>query len=152
MEKRIKNISIEEANRILAEYARLNKRPAITAHKDENRNIVGWDFECEPSCDHDILRAPPLLYPWTPHHPSTWPFRYMTTKEPITLNIWNQRRPGEPEYTDKPLPIGTRVKIVMVSRFRDVGITDDLTTEYGYHLRINISELEQKFENFSNEP
>ena len=76
----------------------------------------------------------------------------MTTKEPITLKIWNQRRPGEPEYTEKPLPVGTRVKIVMASRMGDVGITDDLSAEHGYHLRIDISELEQKFENFGNEP
>lgn len=76
----------------------------------------------------------------------------MTTKEPMTLHIWNQRRPGEPEYTDKPLPVGTRVKIVMVSRFSDVGITDDLNAENGYHLRVNIADFEQKFENFSNEP
>ena len=30
---------------------------------------------------------------------------------------------------------GKRVKVVMASRFGDVGITDDLTAEYGYHYR-----------------
>lgn len=46
----------------------------------------------------------------------------------------------EPAYTIKA---GTLVKVVMVSRFGDVGITDDLTKEYGYKTRVSLSLLEE---------
>jgi hypothetical protein len=75
----------------------------------------------------------------------------MTTKVLMVLSIWNERRANEPEFTHKPLPVGTRVKIVMASRFDDVGITDDLTAENGYHLRVSIDKLDQMFSDFSNE-
>lgn len=35
------------------------------------------------------------------------------------------------------LPAGSKVKVVMYSRFGDVGITTDLTKEFGYSHRIN---------------
>lgn len=154
MSAEIKEITIEQGKAILADYRKRKQRLALTPHCAHGKHpfgsgILGWDFACE---DGSVLLAPPTLVSWVAHEPSTWPFRYMTTKEPITLKIWNQRRPGEPEYTEKPLPVGTRVKIVMASRMGDVGITDDLSAELGYHLRIDISELEQKFENFGNEP
>lgn len=34
-------------------------------------------------------------------------------------------------------PMGTKVKVVMESRFWDVGITDDLQSDSGYHARIS---------------
>ncbi len=89
---------------------------------------------------------------WTPHVHEDWPFRYMTTKVPVTLHKWNQRHPVESNTSAVELPIGTRVKIVMASRFGDVGITDDLTAEYGYHARILIDDLDKQFENFSEQP
>jgi hypothetical protein len=150
----ITEISLEEGKKILAEYRLRKKKPAVSAHCSHGdgrlgRGILGWDFECD---DGTILRAPPTLIPWVSHEISTWPFRYMTTKEPLILRIWNQRRPNEPEYTERVLPVGTRVKIVMASRMGDVGITDNLEADNGYHLRIMIDELEQKFENFSDKP
>lgn len=156
-DQNIREITLEQAKALLAEMKKENKRPEVSAIDSTGKlrkpplvmDIVAWGLHC---ADGTILKAPATLYPWVPHERATWPFRYMTTKEPITLKIWNQRRHGEPEYTDKPLPVGTRVKIVMVSRFGDVGITDDLSVENGYHLRIDIADLEQKFENFSNEP
>jgi hypothetical protein len=36
---------------------------------------------------------------------------------------------------------GTRVRVVMASRMGDVGITDDLTAENGYSIRVNVEEL-----------
>lgn len=153
----IQDITLEQGKFLLAEMKKAKKKPEISAFCDGGQlrkppfasGIEAWGLHAEGDI---ILRAPATLIPWVPHERATWPFRYMTTKEPMTLKIWNQRRHGEPEYTDKPLPIGTRVKIVMVSRFGDVGITDDLTAENGYHLRVNIDELDQKFENPSNEP
>ena len=43
-----------------------------------------------------------------------------------------------------PAPkIGTTVKVVMVSRFGDCGITSDLTKEHGYSCRVAPSSLAQ---------
>lgn len=36
---------------------------------------------------------------------------------------------------------GQRVRIVMASRFGDVGITTNLTTEHGYHKRVAVAAL-----------
>jgi hypothetical protein len=38
-------------------------------------------------------------------------------------------------------PAGTRVKIVMVSRMGDVGVTEDLTKENGYGVRLPLDAL-----------
>lgn len=110
-----------------------------------NGQIVAWDYPF----DGIILRVGPLLHPWIPHEPNTWPHHYMTAKVPVTLRIWNGHGKDD---TERVLPIGTRVKIVMCSRLGDVGITDDLTAGLGYHARILITELEEKFENFSMDP
>lgn len=53
---------------------------------------------------------------------------------------WNghdfMRSDSEPEFTEVPMPKGTRVKVVMVSRFGDCGITTDLEAENGYISRV----------------
>ena len=46
-----------------------------------------------------------------------------------------------PVMADREIPAGTTVKIVMWSRFGDVGITDDLEADQGYGARVNLSEL-----------
>jgi hypothetical protein len=89
---------------------------------------------------------------WMPHHPEQWPFHYMDTIKPVTLRVWNQKHPVEENTTDIPLPVGTTVKIVMASRFGDVGITHRLGDEYGYHLRVPIEELSDLFTNFRETP
>lgn len=38
---------------------------------------------------------------------------------------------------------GKVVKVVMVSRFGDCGITDDLDAEFGYHTRVAPEKLEE---------
>jgi len=43
---------------------------------------------------------------------------------------------------------GNRVRVVMASRFGDVGITSNLRAEYGYEKRVAVSELS----NFAGEP
>ena len=136
-----------------AKFEKDGKRFQCNPVKDANRQIIGWDYPCE---DGSVIRVGPLFHPWIAHERNTWPHRYMTTKVPLSLRIWNghhwKKAGHADEYTEKPLPIGTRVKIVMASRFGDVGITDDLTAENGYHLRVPIDELQAKFENFSMEP
>lgn len=48
---------------------------------------------------------------------------------------------GEPVMNEVPCEAGQRVKIVMVSRFGDVGITEDLTAENGYGARVMLDDL-----------
>lgn len=129
-----------------ARFEKEGKRFECNPVKDANRQIIGWDYPCD---DGSVIRVGPLFHPWIAHQRNTWPHVYMTTKVPLTLRIWNGH--GK-EDTLKPLPIGTRVKIVMVSRFGDVGLTDDLAAENGYHIRVLIEELNEKFSDFSMAP
>jgi len=136
-------------NQLRAEMAATGKNYKCTPVTDEKRNILGWDFY---SIDDRVLRVGPTFHPWVPHQPQTWPHRFMTTRSKVELHKWNQRHPYEENVTLVELPIGTRVKIVMASRLGDVGITDDLEAETGYHARIDIGEINTLFENFGNEP
>jgi hypothetical protein len=89
------------------------------------------------------------IYPvgsWEPHKPATWPFRLATLCEPTQFREWPEHKrdaKGEPIFEYRWVPEGTKVKIVMVSRFGDVGITDDLTAENGYLARIGLEMLEK---------
>ena len=62
--------------------------------------------------------------------------------KPTTLSFyqgyWDE---NEPVTVDHEIPAGTTVKVVMWSRFGDVGITDDLTADHGYGARVDPSEL-----------
>jgi hypothetical protein len=42
---------------------------------------------------------------------------------------------------DIEVPAGQTVKLVMVSRLGDVGLTEDLTAENGYGIRLQLSDL-----------
>ena len=136
-----------------ARFEKDGKRFECNPVKDANRQIIGWDYPCE---DGSVIRVGPLFHPWIAHERNTWPHIYMTTKVPLTLRIWNghhwKKSGKEAEYTEKPLPVGTRVKIVMVSRFGHVGLTDDLTAETGYHVCVLIDEFAEKFSDFSMKP
>jgi hypothetical protein len=81
------------------------------------------------------------LTQWQPHKPATWPWRIGKLRQPTRLRIWNGHG-ADPEFTERWLPAGAYVKIVMVSRFGDVGITDDLDAEHSYHSRIDLEMLE----------
>lgn len=59
-----------------------------------------------------------------------------TLKEDVVGEQWNGHN-ADPEFTEVSMPKGTRVKVVMCSRFGDVGITPDLSADYGYIARIN---------------
>ncbi len=48
---------------------------------------------------------------------------------------------ADPQWTEDPAPRGTIVRCVMVSRLGDCGITDDLSAESGYDLRLDPEEL-----------
>jgi hypothetical protein len=66
---------------------------------------------------------------------------YVTTTVPITMHRWQGR--GD-EYIDEVIPAGRTLKIVMISRFEDVGLTDDLSAENGYHVRVPLDSADIK--------
>lgn len=100
--------------------------------RNENRNIVGWEAGVEGG---GKAVAPALAFPWVPHERSTWPWRYAELKKEIRLS-------------DGPIyPQGTTIKIVMVSRLGDVGITNKLDTDVGYFHRIDFDKFDEFFEN-----
>ena len=61
---------------------------------------------------------------------------YCTTALPLEMHKWNGIHPVEQNVTLVTIPADTPLKIVMVSRFGDIGLTDDLQAEYGYHVRV----------------
>lgn len=90
------------------------------------------------------MSAPISEYPinqWVPHKPDTWPFRLATLTEDTKFRQWNGHG-ANPEFTEYWRPKGTAVKIVMVSRFGDVGITTDLSADNGYEARLGLEKLE----------
>lgn len=80
---------------------------------------------------------------WIPHRPDTWPARFGTLRNDTTmarfLGIWEN---GEPVMKKWIAKAGTMVKIVMVSRFGDVGVTTDLQAGHGYTARVGLDALE----------
>lgn len=47
-----------------------------------------------------------------------------------------------PIFRSHPYKAGQLVKVTMVSRFGDCGVTDDLQKEFGYDIRVKPEELE----------
>lgn len=83
---------------------------------------------------------------WIPHQRDTWPYRYGELKHPIEFERYTGKynNKGEQIVKKEMVKAGTTVKIVMVSRFEDVGITDILTNEHGYQTRgLRIEELDK---------
>jgi len=115
--------------------------------RNEKHQIIGWMAEGDESIGKVKFQAPLETFLWVPHEPETWPWRYADLLRPLTLSIWNQKHPVEANTAKKILPIGSTVKIVMVSRFGDVGITHDLTAEHGYHARVGFDVFDTTFTN-----
>lgn len=78
---------------------------------------------------------------WVPHERETWPWRVGKLKADTTFNTWHGWG-AVPEWTERIVPAGTPVKIVMVSRLGDVGITTNLDADRGYQARVLLSDLE----------
>lgn len=86
----------------------------------------------------------PMDHGWIPHEPETWPYQYATLKKPMVMQHW-RGHDADPEYDEIPLSAGERVKIVMVSRLGDVGITENLKCERGcggYGARVPLDDLD----------
>lgn len=78
---------------------------------------------------------------WHAHKPETWPFRVAKLRAPVEFRTWHGHG-ADPEFTTHWAPPGRLVKIVMVSRFGDVGITEDLDATNGYGARVCLSALD----------
>ena len=63
-------------------------------------------------------------------------------KQSVTARIWNQIHPVKDNIREEIWDTGTLVKVVMVSRFGDCGITTELNVERGYHARVMPEQLE----------
>ena len=64
---------------------------------------------------------------------------YVTTTIPLKMSHWNGKHPVEENTTYTEIPAGSTLKIVMVSRFGDCGLTDDMTASHGYGLRVDFA-------------
>ena len=70
-------------------------------------------------------------------HEPTW-YDYIitaTTKKDFIMDVWNGIHPVEENSCKHLCKAGTRVRIWMVSRFGDAGITDNLKNPNGYDCR-----------------
>jgi hypothetical protein len=67
---------------------------------------------------------------------------YVTVAEELVLKKWNGRHPSDDKsnWSNTTVSPGTTLKIVMVSRFGDCGLTDDLNAVNGYHLRVDFGD------------
>lgn len=81
---------------------------------------------------------------WVPHKWETWPWVLATLKKPVEFRYWEGAKrdaTGNPIFVCHTRAVGTSVKIVMVSRLGDVGITDDLNAVNGYAARVLLDDL-----------
>lgn len=93
---------------------------------------------------------------WEPNHPETWTFRYATLRSAVFMRAPHLLYPIYPtallvQYglaTSSPLAreyfcvSGQIVKIVLVTRAGLVGITDDLTANYGPRAFVELNMLQ----------
>lgn len=56
-------------------------------------------------------------------------------KKDVNMNVWNGKHPVDSNITTHVCKSGTKVRVNMVSRFGDVGITEDLNKKFGYDAR-----------------
>lgn len=94
-----------------------------------------------------VLSGHPMDHGWLPHKPDTWPYRYAKLREARVMRHYTGRWDGNhPVMREVPCESGQKVRIVMVSRFGDIGITENLDAENGYGARVNLEDL-YDFEN-----
>ena len=60
---------------------------------------------------------------------------YARIKKDCEMNVWNGKHPVEENTTSHICKAGTKVRVWMVSRFGDIGITDNLDNPTGYDNR-----------------
>ena len=84
----------------------------------------------------------PQDYGWVPHKPETWNYQFAKLRKPIIMRHYTGKWiNNNPQFLEVPCAAGQPVKIVMVSRFGDVGITENLDTDFGYGARVSLDDL-----------
>jgi len=82
---------------------------------------------------------------WVPHKREVWPWSFGRLKRNVVgeryLGVWDK---NGPVYEPVPMPQGTLVRIVMVSRFGDIGITPILDDRVGHVARISFDDIERE--------
>jgi hypothetical protein len=66
---------------------------------------------------------------------------FAKTNKEFKMNVWNGKHPVDKNSSVHICTINTKVIIWMVSRFGDVGITDNLINPKGYDCRIECEDL-----------
>ena len=61
---------------------------------------------------------------------------YCTTVCPVKLITWNGTLPAADNMQESIVPAGTTLKIVMVSKFNDFGLTDLLDETHNFKVRV----------------
>ena len=84
-----------------------------------------WDLKC--------------VQPWdeTQGHLKSWDDYeiYAKTTKDVEMRVWGGLHPPEQNTSNHICKAGTKVRVWMVSRFGDVGVTDNLETPKGYDAR-----------------
>ncbi len=94
-------------------HAAAMKRRELT---DEEKAVIEKLYEKKKSLDNTI--------------------GYVTTTMDVPLGSKDDKGPWG-ENPDRVVPAGTTLKIVMVSRMGDCGLTDDLKATHGYAVRLD---------------
>lgn len=90
----------------------------------------------------ELASTDPAELGWRPHKPETWAYHFARLRQPIVMQHYTGRwAEDKPVFREVQCEAGQQVKIVMVSRFGDVGITEDLTAENGYGARVSLADL-----------
>lgn len=82
-----------------------------------------------------------LKYPAQVKEDSKWMFFFSKfeifakTKKDFNMRVWNGHHPPEKNTSEHICPTGTKVRIWMVSRMGDIGITDNMVDPKGYDCR-----------------
>jgi len=101
---------------------------------------LGKRVEPEPpsrTLSHDEEEVVKQLYERKSKHQNY--AAYVTVEKQVTLKHW-QGHGADPEYVEEIIPPGRTLKIVMVSRFGDCGLTNELKAVNGYSARLNFND------------
>jgi len=89
------------------------------------------------------LTGYPIDHGWLPHRPETWDKRFARLRKKVTMRFYKGYWDDDgPVMEETEFEAGTRVKIVMVSRLGDVGVTPNLDADHGYGARVMLDELD----------
>lgn len=94
--------------------------------RKENPNFFKlWDLKCVQRWRDDQKH----LKDWYSYE------IYAKTQKDLEMSVWNGTHQVDDNTTKHICKAGTKVRVCMVSRFGDVGVTENLETPEGYDVR-----------------